>query len=715
MSRNITAQADAAALDGVRNGRISHQHLTTRTTEDLPKTAIAGIGTSAQSLPAVAELAARLPAVFKPAILVAGEYPVNLLVDLLCQATRLPVVPASDGLAIKPGFIYLNPENSVVTLSGGVFHVAPSEASVSHRIDASFRSLAEDIGERAIGVLLGGTGWDGAAGLHAIRAVGGVTLTQFQPASPQDFGVLSHADGNLASPEELAATLERLASQKPAVSDEDLDEVYRALRRAESYDLRHLDPLRIRRVVLRHMALHGIDSAKEFLSLLREGGQEAASLFRDLVTHSHRFFEETATWQALQAACGETLWKSREVDEPFRVWVPGCSTGEESYSVAIAVLEMLELLGGRPTIQVFGTDLLETSLQFARAGQYPIWIEQDVTAARLSRFFRQHGSSYIVRAELRTACLFARQDLVSDPPLSRMDLIVFRNQLDSVAPSMQSRLLSLFHYSLTSGGALVLGNSGRMEVNPQAFEPFFDVEGVYVRRGQPVRPWFGVPVRHAEEALPVETDAFLVAPETQEPAPVTSLRPARSWEQMAKKAGRHVRELLEEQAETIEALKLANEEITCSNEELQATNEELMAAREEVQAANGELEMVNREMQRRNQELSSLSSELSALLRNIHLAVVTVDANLSVRYFTPEGGAMFRLEPADLGRPVTDLSPRLRIGDLEPMLQDSVANLAIHDLEVSDDQGRRYQLVVRPYRTEENRIDGAIITAWPRP
>jgi len=674
---------------------------------------VTAIGVATASLPALTELIAGLPLPLETAIVIASSDPIEQLLEILRGSTSLPVRTVTDGMPVQPGTIYVTPSDRMVTVSGGIFGLGEATGPPGRAIDKLFHSLSNE--HSVLGVVLEGTGDDGQSGLKAIGSAGGITLAQESAEPLPTFGLLPSPEVHYRlSPKEIASRIGQLSNgasrasgqRESSISDEQLQEIHRLVRRETSNDLRYLRAELVRHRVLRRMALTQTDRAAEYIRCLQDGVGEIDKLFCDLATHACGFYQAPAALEAVKAALAPAL-AERRPGEPFRAWVPGCSTGEEVYSTAMMLIEMLEQLGPSPAIQIFGTDLVEHSIQIARAGRYPQWIEHEVPASRLSRFFRRQGQQYAVRSDLRQCCLFARQHLAADPPLSRMDLIVYRNQLASVVPATQAHLLRLLHCSLKPRGVLALGQSESVESAAYLFANAGG-QGVYFRRDDVSRSW--MPPTPVGETVVAAPDISVAPAERPRPA---APRPSRSMEELAKKASHHFQALLEEQAETIEALKLANEEITCSNEELQATNEELMAAREELEAVNQELQMLNEEMQSRNLEMAGASSDLSTLLCNLHLAVVTVDRELRVRRFTREAGPLFSLGPGDIRRPITDLNPRLQIPQLESLLKDTIADLAVHDREVRDPNGLRYRLSIRPYQTEDNQIDGAIITAWP--
>ena len=492
------------------------------------------------------------------------------------------------------------------------------------------------------------------------------------------------------------------APPEPAISDDQLAQIHRIVSRHTTADLSYLQPELVRQSVLRRIEFVNLGRAEEYIRYLGQHTQEADQLFTELLASPAGFFREPTTLDMLRIGMPGTPWDERVANEPFRAWVPCCSGGEEVYSVGITAIEMLDRAGSRPPIQIFGTDLNARALESARAAIYPESAVSGLRADRLSRFLTYERGHYRVRAELREICLFAQHNLVCDSPLSKMDLVVYRNQLGRVAPGVQMRILDLLHYSLKPGSVLVLGPS-ETGAAPELFTALPGKPGIYLRRELAHR----TPLRHAiSTQAPTELDG--TPWQAQPPAPEA----APGSENRSSKIG-HSQALLDELTHTIDALQLANEEIISSNEELQTTNQELMAAREELQTANQELAALNQEMESRNQTLSRTAAEVAALLRNVPVAIVTVDRDLRIRRCTTPGEKLFNIARNDTGRPITDLHPKLHVPDLEALLRQTIADLAFHERDVRTVDGALYRLSIRPYRSEDDRIEGALLTAWP--
>ena len=504
-----------------------------------------------------------------------------------------------------------------------------------------------------------------------------------------------------------------------AIAASDLPQIQAIVSLATKVDLRHYRMELAREAVARRMALRRMEHSAEYVPYLREHSREAWDLFEELRPSPDHFFQERDTFEALRAGFDGSLFKDRQPGEKVRAWVPCCGNGAAAYSVAMALTEMLHQIGLHVAVQVFGTDIDERALEMARGGVFSEALLSGVSEPQRTRFFTHAGDAYQIRREARDLCLFARHNIASDPPLGRMDLVVFQNQLEPLTDPVRNRVLERLHFSLKANGVLALGQSGLPETAAPWFAPVSRLRGVFLRvPGEYRTPfrWNGPAHRDGAstaETLPLE-DLNPAAPDGREPA---SAEPLSLSHVMAgddtRGAHEHFRALLEEQSRAIESLRLANEEVICSNEELQVTNAELTAAREGLEAAHQELAALYDEMQYRNRSLTDRTAELVTLFRSMDVAVVTVDSALHVRHFTPKAARLFSLSAGDQGRRLTDLQPKLIIPELEAILKVVVENRTLHECEAQMVNGATYRLSIRPYQNEDGRIDGAILTAWP--
>ncbi len=401
----------------------------------------------------------------------------SILSELVRRYTRMRVFEAAEGMEVEPNCVYIIQPNKNLALLQGKLRLTEQSAVRGLRlpIDFFFRSLAQDRGEQSIGIVLSGNGTDGTLGLRAIKAAGGMAMAQ-EPASAEFDGMPRSAIGSgladfVLTPEQMPAQLIayvkrsaplRSGAAAPPVT-EVTDGVLRImafLRAHTGHDFSNYKQNTIRRRVERRMVVNQVETLEEYLRLLGQNPGEMETLFRELLIGVTGFFRDPAAFEVLHDLALPRLLGERPAGLPVRVWVPGCSTGEEAYSLAILLQEAFEKLGREFAVQVFATDIDRDSIEKARAGLYPGNIAAEVSPERLARFFgREDKGCWRVKKSLRDQVVFAEQDVIKDPPFSRIDLISCRNVLIYMQPVLQKRLLPLFHYALAPGGFLFLGNS----------------------------------------------------------------------------------------------------------------------------------------------------------------------------------------------------------------------------------------------------------------
>ena len=825
---------------------------------------IVGVGASAGGLDAFLHVLSTLPHDANLAVI----FVQHLLADrkselphLLTSQTPWPVIEATDGREIEPRRIYVIPPNTTLEVSDGHLRLAPRAPEYGHHhlpVDHLFRSLAQSAQDKAIGVVLSGTGSDGATGVREIRAVGGIAIAQL-PDTAQYDGMPRAAIGTDAvdlvlPPAEIGHELARLAAHgfarhvrsdkrddHLAVDEEHLRRVFTILRAANGVDFKHYKLPTIRRRLNRRMALQKIKKVEEYIRFIEQNPSEVEFLYRDLLIHVTRFFREPESFETLKQLVFPKLLENRKDNRPIRIWVPGCSTGEEPYSIAIS---LLELVGDRHVdlpIQIFATDLSEAAVDRARAGVYPDAIAEDLSADRIRRFFVRTDGSYQISKAVRDMCIFARQDLTRDPPFSKLDLIVCRNVLIYLNIQMQKKLMGIFHYALKPTGFLMLGaaetigthadlfavadkkhrvfvkisthhspvmtfpaeyHAPRPELDRRAaLEPRIatniqDVNRILLERfappgvvvneqlqilyfqgqtGKYLEPAAGdaslsllkmaregilyglrTAIRDARktgravrhERLSLQSDGqetevhieviplvqgsqerhFLILFEDAMPggrAPAKPVRPSPKkskvstgrqsdqrlavLQQELKASRDYMQSIIQDFEAANEELQSANEEILSSNEELQSTNEELDTAKEELQSTNEELNTVNEELHKRNEDLTRINSDLVNILSSIQIAIVIVSSDLRIRRFTPMAERLFNLIPGDVGRPISQIKPNFACPDLEQVIVESLESATPIARDVQEPSGRWFSLNVRPYKTIDNRIDGAVI------
>ncbi len=479
---------------------------TEATAEASPLFPVVGVGASAGGLEAFTQMLGALPVDTGMAfVLVQHLAPkhASLLAELLSRTTAMPVAEIEDGARVEPDRVYVIPPDCDLVMAQGCLELIPREAARGqhHPIDLFLRSLAADRQERAIGVVLSGNATDGTLGLKEIKAEGGITFAQDDTAQQSsmprsavatgcvDF-VLSPAAigreiGRLARHPHLART-PRARRGSPA-GEPDLQGILEILYKATGVDFSHYKTGTLLRRVTRRMILHKIQRMPDYERLLRQSSAEVEALHQDVLIPVTRFFRDPEALAALRAAVLPRWVKDRSRGEPLRVWSLGCSTGEEAYSLAISFVELAEATGSPLPVQVFATDLNASGIEKARAGVYPKSIALDVSPERLRRCFAEVDGSYRISKTIRDLCVFARHNVLTDPPFSQMDLISCRNLLIYLEPALQQKVLPLLHYALKPDGLLWLGNSESIGSYRELFEAADAKHKIYVKKPA-VRP-----------------------------------------------------------------------------------------------------------------------------------------------------------------------------------------------------------------------------------
>ena len=821
---------------------------------------IVGVGASAGGFEAFRQLLTALPSDTGLALVLVQHLDPgheSLLAKLLSKATAMPVAEVEEGMTVEPNHVYVIPPNKTMGIRNGTLHLMPrGEPAAKHLpIDYFLGSLAADRGNRAIGVILSGTASDGTMGLKTIKTEGGVTFAQDLKSAKYDgmprSAIAAGCVDFVLPPEAIASELARIgrhpylgleppahAEEPPDSSDDVLHKIFLVLQKATGVNFTYYKYSTIKRRIARRMLLHKLENPEQYLKFLHENAAEPAALCEDILIHVTGFFREPEAFQALAQRIFPKILDTKPPGESIRIWVPGCSTGEEAYSIAMVLLECLGDRVGSVPIQIFGTDISAVSIDKARAGLYSESSLGEVSQERLRRFFVKGEGGFQIVKSLREMCVFARQDLSQDPPFSRLDFISCRNVLIYMGPVLQKKVMAIFHYALKPTGFLMQGKSesisgfadlftvidrehkicskrpgepGRVfdlstaasyerAMRADAAKPEtqlrFDVQreadrivlgqyapaGVVVDenlhilhfRGQSspylspppgqaslgllrmVRPELAVELRAAlhhskkqeiavrKEGIRIQRDGHLwdvsldVVPmksdlgerfflilfqeapagvpagsEAGGQAPATGRRQSREDARLRRDlqaTKESLQSMIQEQEAISEELKSANEEALSSNEELQSTNEELETAKEELQSTNEELVTVNEQLGNRNFELAQLNDDLTNLIGSVNIPILMLSGDWRIRRFTPQAEKLLNLLPGDVGRPIVNLRPNIDVPDLAALVTEVVDTVSLREREVQDREGRWYSMRVRPYRTMDNKIDGAVMT-----
>jgi two-component system CheB/CheR fusion protein len=810
---------------------------------------VVGIGASAGGLEAFTQFLKNLPENTGMAFVMVQHldpHHESVLAELLATHTTMPVEQASHGMEVAPNHVYVIPPKSLMTIRQGVLQIAPREPEGVRTmpIDDFLRSLADDQKSRAIGVILSGSASDGTMGLKAIKEAGGITFAQdhtakfdSMPRNAVAAGVVDFILPPAAIARELAviahhAYLGAAASLAAVEDGPGLRSILSLLREIKAVDFNHYKKPTVKRRLAKRMALRHTHNAEGYLALLQQDPSEVNALFDDLLINVTEFFRDPGTFELLSTTVFPVILKDHKPDNPIRIWVPGCSTGEEVYSIGICLSEYLEQINGNFPVQLFGTDISDRAIAAARTGKYGDAITAVVSPERLKRFFiKQEQGGYQIARSIRDCCIFSRHDLTRDVPLSKMDLISCRNLLIYLGSILQRRAIATFSYALQPAGCLILGHSESLGSLADHFIPLDREHKIFKRNLSVQQPRLEFePGRihssiappppqlkgeDATAALDREADRLLaedyapgsllvdakhevvkfrgnVAAYLATPSGDASLdlfrlvredlaatvqtafseaatrnatvrkehvrirrndnpeqdgkdeinvvvRPLTKpgterhflvlFEEQLQQDGRELgqkrtassfgapeRDLAEELATTrtylqslIEELRTANEEAQSSNEELQSTNEELQTAKEELQSTNEELTTTNDEMKSRNNELSQVNNDLLNLLGSLQVPIVMLSKELRIRRFTPLAEKTLNLIPTDVGRPISDLKPRINVPDLEQLLAKVVYSLTALEQEVQDREGHWYSMRINPYRVGDNQVEGAVL------
>ena len=472
---------------------------------------IVGIGASAGGLEAFKEFFAHVPADCPAAfVLIPHLDPdhASILAEILQRSTSLPVAEATEGQRIAARHVFVIPPNRDMIVADGALRLElPGKPrGLRMPIDTFLRSLAEAHGKRAVGIILSGTGSDGTQGLRAIADAGGVALVQ-DPLSAQYDGMPGSAIAagisvHVLAPRDMPAVIMHFSGRAvggaPPPADEPvpaslttgdaLTRILTVLRSTTGHDFSRYKKNTMLRRIARRMAAQCTDDASHYAQLLRNDGVEIRALFKELLINVSGFFRDAEAFEALKNDVLRPYLAERPDDFVFRAWVAGCANGEEAYSIAIVLHELMEETQRAFSVQIYATDLDDEAIDRARAGRYPASIAADITPARLTHGFAKSGTQYVIRKSLRDMVVFAVHDVLKDPPFTRLDLLSCRNLLIYLEPEAQQRLLRTFHYALESGGVLFLSPSESIGEHAAMFSPLHRKWKLYRATPAPAAP-----------------------------------------------------------------------------------------------------------------------------------------------------------------------------------------------------------------------------------
>ncbi len=504
---------------------------------------IVGLGASAGGLEALEQFLGHVPKQSGMAFVIVQHLdPTHkgIMSELLQRSTSMRVIQVRDRTPVRPDCVYVIPPNKDMSILHGVLHLLSPTAPRGLRlpIDFFFRSLAQDRLEHSVGVILSGMGSDGTQGLRAIKEKSGVVLAQepatakfdSMPRSAIDAGLVDIVAPASELPEKIMAHLQHTPLvAHPAAGREDksqsaLEKAVILLRAHTGNDFSFYKRNTLYRRIERRMGIHQIGKMAGYVRYLQENPQEMDLLFKELLIGVTNFFRDPAAWDQLRDQAIPALLTSRSPTSALRAWVPGCSTGEEAYSLAIVLKEAAEKFKhkGRFTIQIFATDLDRDAIEKARQGVFPATITNDVSEARLKRFFTKEERGYRVRKEIREMVIFAPQNLIMDPPFTKLDILSCRNLLIYLTPEVQKKLIPLFHYSLMPGGILFQGSAETIGDGTDLFAPLSGKSRLFRRTEFVLRP--------ERIAFPM---AFGADPASRPETPPTMTKPPASLQSLA--------------------------------------------------------------------------------------------------------------------------------------------------------------------------------------
>lgn len=464
------------------------------TTQDFP---IVGIGASAGGLEAFRAFLTAVPENSGMAyVLVQHLYPSHesILPEILSRYTNIPVLEITDDIHLAPNNIYVIPENRILTSIDGVLKLSVRDKeSRNAAIDIFFVSLAEVHLELAVGIVLSGRGTDGTLGLKAIKKHGGITLAQDKDSAAYVQMPVNAVNAQtvdfILPPDEMPAKLIQLCLAKkdkakgPVLNEEvAFREIFQILRRSSGVDFTYYKQSTIRRRIERRMAISKTKNFTDYINVLTENPAAPTLLFNDLLIPVTTFFRDPKVFTEIREKVFPSIVQTKNASQPIRVWVAGCSTGDEAYSLAIVFREFIEEHGDNLQIQIFASDISEISLSKARKGFYKESQLSNVSETLLLKYFDRKADGYQIKASIRSLCTFAAHNFLKDPPFARMDLISCRNVLIYMDPFIQKKALTTFHYALSDNGILLLGKSDTTAQAADLFIPLHKASKIYVRK-----------------------------------------------------------------------------------------------------------------------------------------------------------------------------------------------------------------------------------------
>lgn len=824
---------------------------------------VVGVGASAGGLEALESFCSHIPPDLNCAFIVVTHLDPthkSMMSELLSRHTSLQVKQIDNGEAITPGIIYMIPPNRELAIDSGrlitIEHAQPRGFRTP--INTFLNHMAREYGERAIAVILSGSGTDGAEALPNVKKLGGLVLVQNpeeakysgMPSSAIATGSVDGVESAQALPELILRYIRKelvRSAYEPQdhkiesveATEQELKDIFDILKADNGHDFRAYKQTTLQRRLARRIEATKSETVANYIDLLRRGSGEADALFNEFLINVTKFFRDADSFQFLESKIIPELVDRMSSTTPLRIWIAGCSTGEEAYSVAILILEYAASINKPMNLSMFATDIDSEALASARAGIYPLsQVESQVSPERIARFFTKSDKFYKINKIVRDLVVFSQHDLTRNPPLSKIDMICCRNVMIYLGQDAQQKTLSMFHYALKSNGYIFLGPSESLGAQERFFEVRSKKDKIFCKNSieAPLLSKYHISIPQVKALAPKATGS---RPAIQSPAEIANaffiqedLRPSvviDANNEVVHLAGRidrylklqngapsfdlfslvdpkihtevkatvysvaksrkpvrfnrvtlgdpktlvniiarplilgekdtdltvisfeealsvddpaifsnqialtspvpdEVARVVKNQSEDLEKTKLvlsnvvrdaeityqelssANEELMSTNEELQSTTQELETSREELQSLNEELETVNSELRHKVDDLTHANNDISNLMVATQIGALFLDSNLKVKNFTPAAANYFNLILTDIGRPISHISHRLFEIDIFSCIADVMRTLIPIEREVATDDRRYVILRVLPYRTVDNKVDGAVVT-----
>ncbi len=821
---------------------------------------IVGIGASAGGLEALKLFFSNVDVSSAMAYIVVIHIPPDkpsMMAEIIQKVSPITVTTAQDGEIVKPDHVYVVPPGKIIHIFQSTFQLLDiTKTQPTMAIDNFFCSLALDKKASAAGIILSGTGTDGTIGIQEIKRVDGLVLVQTEKSAAYDgmpgSAIASGIADAVCKPEDMPKLLHhyfnyliQLEHIEPHSSENIeqnwLKKIFSLIRARTGHDFATYKKNTLKRRINRRMGMNFINKNEQYIHFLQENPNEVDKLFQEFLIGVTSFFRDIKAYDALKTDILPDILSKMEDNSTFRVWVPGCSTGEEVYSLAIIIKEVIERMPQKINLQLFGTDINEFSIEKARMGLYPESIARDVGEERLKKYFTQEGHFFRTHKEIRESAIFSTQNVLGDPPFSRLNMLSCRNLLIYFDSDAQKKIMPLFHYTLQKDGILFLGTSETIGNFTHLFHPLDNPYKIFKRKEVPpsligsinfptgsnmslvktsspkeIPPFkketvttlaqraileqftptsvlvdprgnilhihghtgkylehtsgppshniidlareglrteisfairksaltknrisrYGIIVKTdtgnqsvnlhvisltqprelADNLMVVFTDAEMESDSIEQSdtqsGSVNKKREFRitELEQELQNLRENQQTIVEELESSNEELKSTNEELQSSNEELQSANEEMESSKEELQSMNEEMQTMNAELQSKLEELYSIKDDMRNLLNGIEIATIFVDNQMRIKRYNETATQIINLINSDIGRPLKHIANNLDYDTMYSDLQSVIDKLVPFETEIMTKNHTWYIMRIVPYRTIDNRIDGAVLT-----